>query len=266
MIRYTLLLFFFVSLNSFSQKIQVEYFENRIIKNPDEIKKLPISLQKDFEPNRFGYTLTYIDGVSIYENNDFSVLLNTITETTTEEVDLGNGEKMTFVGTYQESEDKYRIYEKKFFKDYLNKKVYAELFTNEKKHVIDNFYDWQWEITGEQKEISGYVCTKAISKINGYHFEAWFTDEIPISAGPEKYDSLPGLILYVNTGAVELVAKSVKLIDTPINIQKPHFTGQTYTFNEIYMKSNSTKPQFQFKSLLEKDSNNSNIIKRTITY
>src|SRR5690606_24944388 len=116
---------------------------------------------------------------------------------------------MTFVGTFNDTAERYRVFEKKFYKDYLNKKIYAEIFANEKKQIIDNFYDWQWEITDEKKEINGYVCTKAISKINGYHFEAWFTDEIPISAGPEKYDSLPGLILYVNTGAVELVAKSV---------------------------------------------------------
>lgn len=264
MLRYTLILFFFVSLNSFSQKIQVEYFENKIVKKPEEIKQLPANIQKDFEPNRFGYTLTYIDGISMYENKDFSVLLNTNTEPTTEIVDLGNGEKMTFVGTFNDTAERYRLFEKKFFKDYLSKKIYAELFTNEKKQIVDNFFNWQWEITNEQKEISGYMCTKAISKINGYHFEAWFTEEIPISAGPEKYDSLPGLILYVNTGAVELVAKSVKFIGSPINIQKPTFTGQTYTFNEVYMKPNAIKPQF--KSVIEKDPNNSNIIKQTITY
>lgn len=263
MFKYTLLLIF-ISLNSFSQKIQVEYFENLIYKNPEEIKKLPAHIQKDFEPNRFGYTLTYIDGVSMYENKDFSVLLNTSTEPTTEEVDLGNGENMTFVGTFNDTAERYRVYEKKFFKDYLNKKIYAELFISEKKQIIDNFFDWQWEITNEKREINGYVCTKAISKINGYNFEAWFTEEIPISAGPEKFDSLPGLILYVNTGAVELVAKSVKFIDNPINIQKPTLIGQTYTFNEVYMKPSATK--FQFKSSIEKDPNNSNIIKRTISY
>lgn len=263
MFRYTLLLFF-ISLNSFSQQIQVEYFENRIYKNLDEIKKLPEFLQKDFEPNRFGYTLTYDNGVSMYENHDFSVLINTSTEPTTEVVDLGNDEKMTFVGTFTDTAERYMVFEKKFFKDYLNKKIHAEIFTNEKKQIIDNFYDWQWEITNEKKEINGYTCTKAISKINGYHFEAWFTEEIPISAGPEKFDSLPGLILYVNTGAIELVAKSVKFIDNPINIQKPTFIGETYTFNEVYMKPNA--PKFQFKSSIEKDPNNSNIIKRTISY
>lgn len=248
--------------NSFSQQIHVEYCENKIIKNPEEIKQLPALVRKTFEPNRFSYTLTYENGISLYQNNDFSTL-NKI-EPTTELVKLENGEEMTYVDTFEDTSRVFRVFEKKFFKDYLNKKIYAELFVNEKKQVVDNFYDWQWEITNEKKEINGYVCTKAISKINGYHFEAWFTDEIPISAGPEKFDSLPGLILYVNTGAVELVAKSIKFIDSPINIQKPTFVGQTYTFNEVYMKPNSTKPQF--KSVIEKDPNNSNIIKQTITY
>lgn len=262
MLRYTLILFFFASLNSFSQQIQVEYFENKIVKNPEEIKQLPAPARKTFEPNTFSYTLTYVNGISLYENNDFSNL-NKI-ETSTELVKLANGEEITQVITFEDTSRVFRIFEKKFFKDYLNKKIYAELFVNEKKQIVDNFYDWQWEITNEKKEISGYMCTKAISKINGYHFEAWFTEEIPISAGPEKFDSLPGLILYVNTGAVELVAKSVKFIGNPINLQKPTFTGQTYTFNEVYMKPNTTKPQF--KNIIEKDPNNSNITKQTITY
>lgn len=262
MLRYTLILFFFVSLNSFSQKIQVEYFENKIVKNPEEIKQLPAPIRKTFEPNRFSYTLTYVDGISLYENNDFSKI-NKI-DPTTELVKLENGEEMTYVDTFDDTSRVFRVFEKKFFKDYLNKKIYAELFVNEKKQIVDNFYHWQWEITDEKREINGYVCTKAISKINGYHFEAWFTEEIPINAGPEKFDSLPGLILYVNTGAIELVAKSVKFIDNPINLQKPTFTGQTYTFNEVYMKPNAVKPQF--KSVIEKDPNNSNIIKQTITY
>lgn len=260
-----ILFFSFIYFNSFSQQIQVEYFENRIIKNPDEIKKYPITIQKDFEPNRFSYTLTYIDGISMYQNNDFSILLNTSIEPTTEEVDLGNGEKMTFVGTSNDTAERYRIYEKKFFKDYLNKKIYAELFTNEKKQIVDDFFDWQWEITDEKKEINGYVCTKAISKINGYHFEAWFTDEIPISAGPEKYDSLPGLILYVNTGAVELVTKSIKLVNDYQNPPtKPFFIGKTYTFEELINEGKNNK--FKFKSSIQKDPHNNNIIKRTITY
>lgn len=262
MLKYTLPFFFFITLNTFSQKIQVEYYENKIVKNPEEIKQLPAPARKTFESNMFSYTLTYINGISLYENNDFSKV-NKI-ETSTELVKLANGEEITQVITFEDTSRVFRIFEKKFFKDYLNKKIYAELFVNEKKQITDNFYDWQWEITNEQKEISGYMCTKAISKINGYHFEAWFTEEIPISAEPEKFDSLPGLILYVNTGAVELVAKSVKFIDSPIDIQKPTFTGQTYTFNEVYMKPNTVKPQF--KNIIEKDPNNSNITKQTITY
>lgn len=261
MSKYSFLFFCFIYFNSFAQQIQVEYFENKIVKNPEEIKKLPAPVRKTFEPNMFSYTLTYVNGISLYENNDFSTVINT--DPTTEILDLDNGEKVTFVGTFEDTSIFFRSFEKKFFKDYLNKKIYAEIFSNEKKQIVDTFFDWQWEITDEKKEINGYVCTKAISKINGYRFEAWFTEEIPISSGPEKFDSLPGLILYVNTGAIELVAKSIKFIENPINIQKPTFTGQTYTFNEVYKRGNTTKPQF--KSVIEKDPN-TNTIKQTVTY
>lgn len=261
--KYFLLLFGFIGINSFSQQIQVEYFENRIVKNSEEIKKLPEFLQKDFEPNRFGYTLTYIDGVSTYKNKDFSVLLNTSTEPTTEIVDLGNDEKMTFVGTFNDTAERYRVFEKKFYKDYLNKKIYAELFINDKKEIIDDFFDWNWEITDEKKEINGYVCTKAISKIMGHHFEAWYSEEIPISAGPEKFDGLPGLILYLRVDAMEYIANSVKFLEAPIVLNKPNYIGRIYTFEELINEGKNN--QFKYKSSIEKDSKN-NTIKRTIAF
>ncbi|RRA96810.1 GLPGLI family protein [Paenimyroides viscosum] len=263
MLKYSLFFFCFFYFYSFSQQIQVEYFENRIVKNPEEIKKLPEFLQKDFEPNRFGYTLTYSDGVSTYENKDFSVLLNTSTEPTTEEVDLGNGEKMTFVGTFNDTAERYRVFEKKIFKDYLNKKIYAELFINDKKEIIDDFFDWNWDITDEKKEINGYVCTKAISKIMGHHFEAWYSEEIPISAGPEKFDGLPGLILYLRVDAMEYIASSVKFLDAPIVLNKPNYIGRIYTFEELIKNSKTNFKQFENK--IEKIPNTNNY-KRTISY
>lgn len=245
--------------NVFSQQLQVEYYENIIIKKPDELKQLPAHVRKDFEPNRFVYTLTYVDGYSLYKNNDFSKLLNTEEQTTEEILDLGSGEKVTFVGTANESIDKYKVFEKMFFKDYLNRKVYAELYTSEKNQIVDNLFDWNWEITNEEKQISGYTCKKAISKLYGYNYEAWYTDEIPVSSGPEKFDGLPGLILYVHIGATEFIAKSVKIMDSPTTLTQPNFEGKIYTFDELIKKSNS-KP-VQFKTSITKDSDTS--FKRT---
>src|SRR5699024_5708709 len=54
-----------------------------------------------------------------------------------------------------------------------------------------------WQITDESKEIGGYIAIKAEVTFRGRDFVAWFTPEIPISAGPWKFYGLPGLILVV---------------------------------------------------------------------
>ena len=66
--------------------------------------------------------------------------------------------------------------------------------------------DYHWKITNETKTIQGYTVRKAIGESieippddPGYYGKvyAWFTDEIPIPAGPERYVGLPGLILEI---------------------------------------------------------------------
>jgi GLPGLI family protein len=74
----------------------------------------------------------------------------------------------------------------------------------------------------------------------GYYFEAWYAEEIPVNAGPEKFDGLPGLILYVKSGNNEYVADYVKFLDKPIEIKMPEFPSDTFTFQEVF--SGATKP------------------------
>lgn len=57
---------------------------------------------------------------------------------------------------------------------------------------------FQWKLTGEQKKIQDYVCQKATCQADEEKIEAWFTPQIPISAGPGEYNGLPGLILEIN--------------------------------------------------------------------
>ena len=52
-----------------------------------------------------------------------------------------------------------------------------------------------WEIDTKTQEILGYVCQRAITHWRGRVFEAWFTPNIPVKAGPWKFGGLPGLIL-----------------------------------------------------------------------
>lgn len=55
-----------------------------------------------------------------------------------------------------------------------------------------------WEIHDESKIIFGYKAKKATAKIFDREWEAWYTEEIPISFGPYKFNGLPGLIIEIN--------------------------------------------------------------------
>ena len=54
---------------------------------------------------------------------------------------------------------------------------------------------FSWLITGRKKIISGYETQLAACLFRGRSYEAWFAPSIPISAGPNLFGGLPGLIL-----------------------------------------------------------------------
>ncbi|MBF1367357.1 MAG: GLPGLI family protein [Porphyromonadaceae bacterium] len=54
---------------------------------------------------------------------------------------------------------------------------------------------FSWTLTSEKKVISGYETQRATWQFRGRSYEAWFTPSIPISADPNFFGGLPGLIL-----------------------------------------------------------------------
>ncbi len=69
-----------------------------------------------------------------------------------------------------------------------------------------------WKIAGDMKIIMSYPCLKATYEDSTETLEAWFTTEIPIAVGPEKYGQLPGIIL-------ELTSKKNKKTLTATSIE-----------------------------------------------
>lgn len=64
--------------------------------------------------------------------------------------------------------------------------------------------DFTWKLQDEYDEIAGHRVQKALGKAHYYKQDttwnlgdpvAWFAGDIPISAGPDRYHGLPGLIL-----------------------------------------------------------------------
>ena len=62
--------------------------------------------------------------------------------------------------------------------------------------VNDSLVKYEWKITGEVRDIAGFECKKAITKIcDSVVIVAFYTDQIPVQAGPENFNGLPGMIL-----------------------------------------------------------------------
>ena len=52
-----------------------------------------------------------------------------------------------------------------------------------------------WTLTEDTLTISGLPCHRATGKLYGKQWTAWYTEEMPSSAGPWKLRGLPGLII-----------------------------------------------------------------------
>ena len=62
--------------------------------------------------------------------------------------------------------------------------------------IVDSLPQLQWKLTGERREIAGYNCRKASTIImDSVYVIAFYTDEIPVSGGPELFTGLPGMIM-----------------------------------------------------------------------
>lgn len=78
-------------------------------------------------------------------------------------------------------------------KSTAQKNVYEELFL-----VTDSTRNINWKLTSETRDIAGYNCRRANAIImDSIYVVAFYTDEIPVSGGPESFTGLPGMILGV---------------------------------------------------------------------
>ena len=125
--------------------------------------------------------------------------------------------------------------------------------------IKDNLEAYDWELTGETKNIGNYTCYKAvyekeeediqIDMIDGEVKEekvtkkrtlvVWYTTDVPISNGPNNYGGLPGLILEVNDGDLTIVCSEIILNPKEVKEIKEPTKGKTVTrekFSEISLE------------------------------
>ena len=70
---------------------------------------------------------------------------------------------------------------------------YGKIFINRYRYT-EPIPEIDWQLSQETQEVMGYECHKATARWRGRDWTAWYSD-IPVDAGPWKFQGLPGLIL-----------------------------------------------------------------------
>jgi len=107
--------------------------------------------------------------------------------------------------------------------------------------IVDSLEVWNWKLENETKKIGNYTCYKATALIpvseeakkeyeenkkntgdgktqfitalepKDHNITVWYTPEIPVSQGPDRYWGLPGLILEANDGQTIFLCSKITL-------------------------------------------------------
>lgn len=76
--------------------------------------------------------------------------------------------------------------------------VYSSFDNQNKQYCIrDTIKLVAWELTSDTATMLGQSCQKAIGKLNGVNYTAWFSTAIPVSTAPLQFRGLPGLLVKV---------------------------------------------------------------------
>ena len=96
---------------------------------------------------------------------------------------------------------------------------------------------FSWHLTDELDTWCGYAVQKAICLFRGRTYEAWFTFDIPVSAGPWKFGGLPGLILKVSDTEQHYCFEAISVSNkTDRSISRPRYAFQK-TNRKDYLKA-----------------------------
>lgn len=100
----------------------------------------------------------------------------------------------------------------------------------------DNAPEISWKLLDEEKVIDNYKAKKATTNLFGRTWEAWYTEEIPVSYGPYKFQGLPGLILDLrdSEGFFHFEPISIKVNEDDFE----------YPIYKDFSKTNSNKSEF----------------------
>lgn len=126
--------------------------------------------------------------------------------------------------------------------------TYTDLVTPDYLEYTEPLGSMQWEIGEETDTVCGYPCLRATASYGGRDWVAWFSEEIPSSAGPWKFNGLPGLILSVGDteGIHSFTAVSFRQGDSPVAKPKNSMIQKTTRDKFVEVKPRFEKSPYKY--------------------
>lgn len=143
------------------------------------------------------------------------------------------------------------------FKYFIYKRVpegklsFIKCIGNNNFRYTERLNQIKWEIAPETKELFGYKAHKAKTHFAGRDYIAWFTQEVPISDGPYKFQGLPGLIIKIHDteNDYDFAFTGLKKLKKPVKVKfsKKDFVTITQSKMRRAKEQNDRHPFAQLK-------------------
>ncbi|MEO6720226.1 MAG: GLPGLI family protein [Ferruginibacter sp.] len=104
--------------------------------------------------------------------------------------------------------------ENEYYKNFTTQKMADKRELMQEMYLLeDSIKSLAWKMEeGETKTIAGYPCKRATGKTErGNEVVAWYTEDIPLPAGPEQFNGLPGMILGLDVNKSEFVFTAISI-------------------------------------------------------
>lgn len=120
---------------------------------------------------------------------------------------------------------KNNIHKISYIKNLVDNIVNIDTYFGRKHYLIeDRLPKIEWKIHPDiTKNILGYACIEAKGYFRGSNLVAYFTKDIPISAGPFKFSGLDGVILEIYEEGKEYNSWKAVKIDSKFKGNVPYF-------------------------------------------
>ncbi len=128
-------------------------------------------------------------------------------------------------GSYYKQSDQLNSWEEKY--DYNGRKELFGIKRDFEKNVMNEVFEMSgktyiiedslkvldWKILNDIKDVAGHICMKAMVQdtIKKQKIVAWFAQDIPVNAGPERLYGLPGLIMELNINDGVVIVEATKI-------------------------------------------------------